>query len=81
MRESSNPFYILLLISSLAFVITALAYALVPPDRQPAWFLRNGWLVLLAEVAAMLLFGLLSMGLDRWRTLRRAPSADRPGQP
>jgi hypothetical protein len=82
--EPRNPFYLLLLLASLLFVLTALAYAVVPVLEEkamaagqppPASALRdalrtNGWRWLLYEVAAMILFGLLSMGLDRLRRLQ-----------
>jgi hypothetical protein len=82
--EPRNPFYFLLLVASLIFVLTALAYAVVPVLEEKAMIagtipppspirdsLRNdGWLWLLYEVAAMIVFGLASMGLDRWRRLQ-----------
>jgi hypothetical protein len=90
-REPRNPFYIALLIISLVFVLTALAYAVVPElekharaageEPPPSPFrdsLReDGWKWLLFEVAAMVVVGLLSMGLDRWRRykLERKPPA------
>jgi hypothetical protein len=83
--EPRNPFYLLLLIASLVFAINALAYAVVPTLEEKAKLagevpppspfrdeLRNdGWKWLLVEVAAMVLFGLLSMGLDRLRRLQK----------
>ena len=88
-REPHNPFYLLLLLASLLFVVTALAYGVVPVLEEkaaaagqpppPSAFrdaLRaDGWKWLLYEVAAMTLFGLLSMGLDRLRTLQKPPPA------
>ena len=82
--EPRNPFYLILLIASLAFIATAMAYAVVPvleqkareqgQDPPPSPFrdsLRvDGWKWLLVEVAIMIVFGLLSMGLDRWRRYR-----------
>jgi hypothetical protein len=82
--EPRNPFYLLLLIASCAFIVTALAYAVVPvleqkardmgQDPPPSPFrdsLRvDGWKWLLVEVAVMVVFGLLSMGLDRYRRYR-----------
>lgn len=78
-RDPWNPFYILLVLVSLAFVITALAYAVVPVLEEkareagspppPSPFrdaLRSdGWLWLLYEGAAIIVLGLLSMGYDR----------------
>jgi hypothetical protein len=84
-REPRNPFYLLLLLSSLLFVVTALAYAIVPHVEQKAvevgvspprsaWrdaLRSDGWRWLLYQVAAMIVFGLLSMALDRLRTLQK----------
>src|SRR5262245_50316441 len=82
--EPRNPFYPLLLAASLLFVMTALAYALVPaleekaaaagnPPPPSAWrdaLRESGWVWLLVEVGAMVVFGLCSMGLDRLRRLQ-----------
>jgi hypothetical protein len=84
-REPRNPLYFLLLVASLLFVVTALAYAVVPVLEEKArdagqapppspWrdaLRQDGWRWLLVEVAAMILFGLLSMGLDRLRRLQK----------
>ncbi|MBX9677591.1 MAG: hypothetical protein K2X38_02425 [Gemmataceae bacterium] len=89
--EPRNPFYLLLLLASLAFVATALAYAIVPvleekaiamgEDPPPSPFRESlrvsGGRWLLYEVAAMLVFGLASMFLDRWRRYRETRS---PGE-
>ncbi|MCS7045276.1 MAG: hypothetical protein NZO58_02860 [Gemmataceae bacterium] len=83
--EPRNPFYLLLLVFSLIFVLTALAYAVVPVLEQKAReagtepppspfrdaLREDGWKWLLGEVAAMVVAGLLSMGLDRWRRWRQ----------
>src|SRR5262245_6711051 len=87
--EPRNPFYLLLLVASLLFVVTALAYAVVPILEEKAALagsppppspfrdaLRtDGWRWLLIEVAAMIAFGLASMVLDRLRRLQ----SDRAG--
>jgi hypothetical protein len=66
-------------------VATALGYALIPTLEQraidagqrpsPSPFRHalheHGWQWLLYELAAMVLFGLLSMALDRVRSLRK----------
>jgi hypothetical protein len=79
--ELRNPFYLLLLLASFLFVITALAYAIVPALEEkakeagqlpPPSPLRDalregGWKWLLAQVAVMIVLGLASMGLDRYR--------------
>jgi hypothetical protein len=83
--DSPNPFYWLLLLASLFFVLTALAYAVVPvleekamtagtiPPPSPARdsLRKDGWKWLLVEVGAMVVFGVASMGLDRWRRLQK----------
>jgi hypothetical protein len=86
-REPRNPFYILLMLASVAFVATAFAVAIVPVLEQkareagqnppPSPFrdaLRGeqGLTWLAGEAAAVVIFGLLSMGLDRLRSLKKA---------
>src|SRR5262245_17176497 len=82
--EPHNPLYLLLLVASLLFVLTALGYAVVPTleekaaqrgaevphDDFRAALRKDGWKWLLYELAAMIVLGLASMGLDRIR-LRR----------
>src|SRR5260370_20878093 len=84
--EPRNAFYLLSLRASLLFVGTALAYALGPsleekaieagqaPPRSPfrEALRTDGWRWLLYEVGAMIVFGLLSMGLDRLRSIKQA---------
>ena len=93
--EPRNPFYLLLLVISLAFVLTALAYAVVPVLEQKAReageepppspfrdaLREDGWKWLLYEVAAMIVAGLLSMGLDRWRRYRQERETSPPPYP
>lgn len=89
-REPWNPFYILLIVTSVGFVMTALAYALVPVLEQKAREAGNppppsplrdslrsdGWVWLLVIGAAVVVLGLLSMGYDRLlRTLKKEPPA------
>jgi hypothetical protein len=83
--EPRNPLYLLLLLASLLFVLTSLAYAVVPVLEQkaadagnppPPSALRDtlradGWLWLLVEVAAMIVLGIASMALDRLRSLQK----------
>jgi hypothetical protein len=87
--EPRNPLYLLLLLVSLAFVMTALAYALIPVLEQKATEAGNppppspfrsslrehGGTWLLCEVAAMVVVGLLSMRLDRLRALKKERAA------
>jgi hypothetical protein len=83
--EPRNPFYLFLLLSSLVFVVTALAYGLVPileqraaEAGQPALpspfrsaLADSGWKWLLYELGVMAIFAVLSMGLDRLRSLKK----------
>ena len=85
MPEPRNPIYLLLLVVSLVFVVTALGYAVVPVLEEKARAMgeepppspfrdslrEDGWRWLLAEVAAMVVLGLSSMGLDRYRRLQK----------
>jgi hypothetical protein len=88
-REPRNPFYLFLLLVGLVFTVTALAYAIVPtledkaraageiPPPSPVRdaLRQDGWKWLLVEVAALVVFGLLSMGLDRLRRLQKERAA------
>jgi len=83
-EEPLNPFYLLLLLAGLAFVITAMAYAIIPVLEQkaidageappPSAFrdaLRaDGWRWLLYELAAVAGLSVASMWLDRLRSLQ-----------
>jgi hypothetical protein len=83
--EPRNPLYLLLLLASLLFVATALAFAFIPILEQkatdagqpppPSEFrdaLRaNGGRWLLYEVALMAVLGIASMALDRLRSLQK----------
>ena len=83
--EPRNPLYLLLLLASVLFVVTALAYAIipvleqkaiavgeVPPESEFRDALRaNGGRWLLWELAAMGVFGVASMTLDRLRSLKK----------
>lgn len=86
--EPRNPLYFLLLLASLLFVITALAYAFVPVLEEkaieagqpppPSAFrdsLRaNGGRWLLCEVGAVVILSIACMVVDRLRTLRKQRS-------
>jgi hypothetical protein len=83
--EPRNPLYLLLLLASVLFAVTALAYAVVPVLEQkalaagepppPSAFrdaLRtDGWRWLLYEVVAVIVLGVASMAYDRLRTLKK----------
>jgi hypothetical protein len=87
--EPRNPFYLLLLVTGLVFVVTALAYAVLPvleekattagspppPDEFRSLLRADGWIWLLVLLGAMMVFGILSMGLDRLRTLQKERAA------
>lgn len=84
--EPHNPFYLLLLIVSVVFVATALAYGLLPvledlsnqPPPPSAWrqaVREHGWWWLLVQLAVMAVVAVASMGLDRLRSLQKEKSA------
>src|SRR5438270_7738055 len=97
---SRNPFYLLLMLASVLFVATALAVAVVPALEHkareagqappPSPFrdaLRGdaGARCLLYEAGAVILLAVLSMALDRLRSLKKQraevtmpPGNDRP---
>lgn len=92
-KEKRNWFYLLLNLASITFVLTALAYAVVPvledkaieagrtPPPSPfrEALRRDGWWWLLIEAAMVLVFAIASMGLDRWRQGKSAaPTAETP---
>lgn len=84
-QEPRNPLYFLLLLVSLLFVATALAYAVVPTLEQkakdagqpppPSAFRdalrKDGWRWLLYEVAGVVVLSVASMTVDRLRTLKK----------
>jgi hypothetical protein len=87
--EPRNPFYFLLLLAGLVFTATALALAVVPvleekardagrpppPSALRDGLRQDGWKWLLYEVAAVAVLALLSMGLDRLRSLQKERAA------
>ena len=92
--EPRTPCYILLIVAGFAFVLTALAYAVVPVLEQKAREAGNppppspfrqalredGWQWLLYQGGAIAVLAALSMGLDRWRRGRR-PAETPPSPP
>jgi hypothetical protein len=82
--EPRNWFYLLLNVASVLFVVTALAYAVVPLLEEKAAaagnaaphspvrdaLRRDGWLWLLVEAGAVAVLAIASMGVDRWRRWR-----------
>ncbi len=90
----SNPFFVVLLATSLLFVLTVLGYLMSPFVLEPGpaaqkpgpgsikmaeWFDRNGPLTLGAEFIVMLLAGILGMATDSWFS-SRAKSKERTGE-
>jgi len=83
--EPRNPFYLLLLLVGLVFIITVLAVAVVPvlekkaaeagspppPSEFRDWLRADGWQLLLWEVGALIVLSVLSVGLDRLRRLQK----------
>jgi hypothetical protein len=81
----ANPFFSVMLATSVAFVVTVLAYLISPSVLAPAqgnggpgagsielavWFDRNGPFVLGVEILVMLVTGTLAMLTDPWFTAR-----------
>jgi heme/copper-type cytochrome/quinol oxidase subunit 2 len=84
--EPLNPFYMILLVVSVLFVATALAYGLLPeleqwsnqPAPQTAWrqaIRDHAWWWLLVQLAVMMIVAFASMALDRLRTLQKDNNA------
>lgn len=91
--EPRNPLYLLLLLASLLFVVTALAWAIVPlvedkavergvvppPSTIRATLRKEGGRWLLYELAAMVVLGVASMVVDS-RRLRRLQNQTEAGK-
>ncbi len=75
-----NPFYVLLLLASTAFVVTIFGYLIAPTIQQQAmkqparagslavaeWFDAHGPVALGVEFVVMLVAAFLAMATDRW---------------
>ncbi len=86
-KQGVNPFYILLVIVSTAFVITAFAYGLMgfnainptPATAQaadhPLWEMlrRHGSRMLLWELTLLAVFAVAAMGTDQFWARRARP--------
>jgi len=84
-REPRNPLYFLLLVAGVVFVVTALAYAVVPVIEQKALeagqppppsplrdaLRAHGGIWLLAETAVVAVLAVASMVWDRLRSLQK----------
>jgi hypothetical protein len=84
----ANPFFVVLMATSVIFVITVLGYLISPSVLEPgpgnpapgagsreaaAWLDRNTPWVLAIEFAIMLLTGVLAMATDPWFSPRAKP--------
>jgi hypothetical protein len=84
----ANPFFVVLMATSVVFVITVLGYLISPSVLEPwpanpapgagsreaaAWLDRNAPWVLAVEIAIMLLTGVLAMATDSWFSPRAKP--------
>lgn len=91
-REPVNPFYVLLVLLGIVFLVTACAYgvmayrALSPEVARQAKphplteFLDDHGVELLGgELALLAVASFAAMGLDRWRDLRRPKESPPPG--
>ncbi len=90
--EPRNPFYFLLLLACLVFLLTILAYGLVPvledqareagAEPPPSPFRealrQDGWKWVLCEVAVIIVVGFLGMWLDNHRRLQKEKETAKP---
>jgi hypothetical protein len=90
-RGLPNPFFAILLIASIAFVVTTLAYLMGPTLQQrilvdpssisagrrafAAWFDRNGVSALSVEFGIMSVSAVLAIATDRWFSAKQ-PARD-----
>ena len=86
-KHEFNPFYALVVLTAVAFMLTALAYVaslvrLQPPEGMTSesapqspimlFIERRGESLMLYQAAALTVTSLLAMGLDRWRSWQSA---------
>lgn len=80
--SSFNPFFRLAMLAGGAFVVTVLAItaSLFGDPKAPAaqWFDAHAGQIIAVEVAAIVVFSVSAMALDRWHTLRQQ-SRPQPG--
>jgi len=84
----ANPFFTVMMATSVVFVLTVLAYLVSPSVLQPAvagaaqarssvavalWLDRNAPTALAVEFVIMLVTGLVAMMTDPWFTTRSKP--------
>jgi amino acid transporter len=89
-NEPRNPLYLLLIVIGLLFVVTAVAYAVIPVLEQKAQdkgealgpspfrdaLRRDGGTWILCELAVLVVIGIASMVLDRLRSLKRTTTGE-----
>jgi hypothetical protein len=85
-NQRTNPFYALLLVAGLAFVVTACAYGVmtylgtrgqVPESGLLVFLARHGVWLLLVEVAVVFVAGIAAMLTDNfWTRPQPSPSAE-----
>lgn len=86
----TNPFYFLLLLAGLAFSVTACAYGVLivrglhlEADTAPSgeqlmlWLDRNGFRLMLVELALLAVFCFLAITTDAWWERRAAARRNR----
>jgi hypothetical protein len=86
----ANPFFVVLMIASVIFVLTVLAYLIGPSVLEPdpakppptassramaEWVDRNAPWLLAVEIAIMVVTGVLAMLTDRWFSPRKKPQS------
>jgi hypothetical protein len=86
----ANPFFVVLMLASVVFVLTVLAYLIGPSVLEPdpaqppptassravaEWVDRNAPWLLAVEIAIMLVTGVLAMLTDRWFSPRKKPQS------
>jgi hypothetical protein len=76
MPKASRMCYVLLVIVSVTFVATVMTFSLLPWESIPSWLKEDLLPIIVVEVGAIIVLGLLSMSLDKPPTLPpQAPAA------
>jgi hypothetical protein len=92
----ANPFFVVMMVASVAFVLTVLAYLIGPAVLEPgpgkpqpgpgslamaAWVDRNAPWALTVEFAIMLVTGVLAMATDPWFQVKDGRRNTEDGSP
>ena len=81
-RERGNPFWGVVVAAAVVFCVTILAYLVsglgnpVSPLNQ--FFVRNGFVLVCVEAAAIVVAGMLALAVDRRQTLQRLRESRAP---